>query len=217
VTLKLQATSAEVVYVEPDDHDDLDSESSSQASFSSDSDSIDEVVEDLKVNVECLMELGRLFDASLPDVSKKEKDADDGIVKQWTPEAAYTQKIGQRFPSAEPALVSWLGQRNWARYLRCQEMRNKQEATPQEEGLVTSHMAPEAAGTLAGSSKFHDSGLGSSLPSSSFYAETIMSYSGIDGERTRIPRLTDAAKKGEPFTCVACGQSVRIMHNSAWK
>ncbi|RKK62106.1 hypothetical protein BFJ69_g17053 [Fusarium oxysporum] len=51
----------------------------------------------------------------------------------------------------------------------------------------------------------------------SSYAETVMTYSGSGGQKTRIPPLSDEAKQGKSFPCVACGKVVRITNNSAWK
>lgn len=80
--------------------------------------------------------------------------------------------------------------------------------------------AQDKAGTIIADSKFHDSGVGTSLGASLAptvsYAETTMSYNH-DGQSVRIPPLSKEAKSGLPFTCVACGRTVVITNNSGWK
>ncbi|KAI0854987.1 hypothetical protein F4860DRAFT_497761 [Xylaria cubensis] len=44
-----------------------------------------------------------------------------------------------------------------------------------------------------------------------------MSYGGIEGRSVRVPPLPPEGKTGHPYSCVACGRSVRISNNSAWK
>lgn len=209
---RLTAMTAEASYLI---HDATDTSSDSSSDGSSDFglDTIDEIVEDLRTDVQCLTELNPLirnpvFDRS----SQKQKEPE---VADWTPQKAFCDKIEQRFPRADHSLVLGLGYANWWRFQTCQEQRLKNEHAEQAEQQQLG-TAKEDHETVA-DSKFHDSGLGTSLPTESSYAETIMTYSGSNGQKTRIPPLTDEAKRGEPFPCVACGKVVRITNNSAWK
>jgi hypothetical protein len=80
--------------------------------------------------------------------------------------------------------------------------------------------AEEAATVLAPSelvSKFHDSGVGTSVQTGSLYAETVMTYRRQGTHSVRIPPLSEEAKHGKPFDCLACGKEVTIRSNSAWK
>jgi hypothetical protein len=109
-------------------------------------------------------------------------------------------------------LVNRVGKANYERYLRCQEQKAKNELgdVPSDQ---TAMGVPDNA-----SSKFHDSGIGSSLhATASTYAETVMSYGMGQGRRVRVPPLPTQAKQGVPFACVACGKWVKIATNSAWK
>jgi hypothetical protein len=213
LTVQLAATNAEASYMIHDViHDEYDGSDTSSDGFSdaAPDDSMAEVAEDLKTDAQCLMELDPLFrDPVLDLASHKQEHHLEAI--DWAPEKAYCDKVQQRFPKAETPLVERLGEANWVRYLRCQEIRNRIETdTRTDKG---------DGGTVAASSKYHDSGLGTSLPTSaaSSYAETVMIYGAGDGQNIRIPPLSDEAKKGNPFPCLACGRSVRITNNSTWK
>lgn len=162
-----------------------------------------EIAEDLKTDVECLIELEPILKSPVFDPQPAKFEA-----QSWTPHQAFVDKMKNRFPKAELRLLLRLGRVNYERYLRCQAERDCQE-----EG-VANHQGGIERGTeggTEGSSKFHDSGLGSTK-----YAETLMSYR--DGERSvRIPPLSEEAKNGQPFSCIACGRRVTITNNSQWK
>jgi len=70
----------------------------------------------------------------------------------------------------------------------------------------------EATVTMTTSSKFHDSGLGSSIHATTAYAATVVSMisSLAEGSRAHIPRLSEDAKKGLPFACDACGKFIKV-------
>jgi hypothetical protein len=212
LTVQLAATNAESAY-----KSDCSDTSSDGFSDAGPDDSIAEVAEDLKTDAQCLMELDPLFRDPVLDLAlHKQKHVQDLKAIDWAPEKAYCDKVQQRFPKAEALLVERLGQANWARYLRCQEMRD----SPIEVGaqpLQASAADKGDDGTVAANSRYHDSGLGTSLPAASSYAETVMTYGAGDGQKIRIPPLSDEAKKGTPFPCLACGGWVQITNNSAWK
>ncbi|KAF7553377.1 hypothetical protein G7Z17_g3655 [Cylindrodendrum hubeiense] len=160
-------------------------------------DDITEIAQDLRTDVQCLMELDPMIRNPVFDLlSQKQKELEEAA---WAPQKAFKDKIEQRFPQADKSLTSELGEMNMERYLRCQDQRVKNELAEKQQLETTSGEAETVAG-----SKFQDSGLGTSLPTMSSYAETVMTYSGSDGQKTRIPPLTDEAKRGKPFPCVAC-------------
>ncbi|KAK3390130.1 hypothetical protein B0H63DRAFT_107437 [Podospora didyma] len=208
---QLAATNAEACYIL---HEDDGSEASSDAlSELGLEDSVAEVAEDLKTDAQCLMELDPLFRNPVLDLSSLKQKRPLHLI-EWAPEKAYCDKVQQRFPRAEGSLVERLGEANWVRYLRCQEQRNSTDTQLRDREVVARQDDEQ---TVAASSKYHDSGLGTSLPTASSYAETIMTYGGGDGQKIRIPPLSAESKGGKPFPCVACGKTVRIMNNSAWK
>ncbi len=185
-----------------------DSDCSSEASFDSEVDDAEEMIEDLRTDVQCLMDLSPLLkDPILDPASQKEPT----ISARWEPYEPYIYKIIQRFPSAEAPLVRKLGEANWARYLRCQEDRNR---TENEELLLKEEQGPS---DIIAASRFQDSGLGASVQAMSSYAESIMTYNGNDGQKVRIPPLPEEGKEGQPFPCVACGRMAQIKDNSSWR
>ncbi|KAL6866741.1 hypothetical protein J3F83DRAFT_715564 [Trichoderma novae-zelandiae] len=192
-------------------------DSSSDAASDFSNDDIHEIAEDLKTDTLVLSSLDPLL--KYPIFDTRQENATDGhAVFNWSPEKLFSDKIEHRFPSAATPLASHLGRANYERYLRCQATRDSQES---EEAL--SVMKPEGqdhAGTIIADSKFHDSGVGTSLGTSLAltisYPETTMSYNH-KGQSVRIPPLSKEAKAGLPFSCVACGRTVVITNNSGWK
>lgn len=191
---------------------DADSNSSSGSDCSSFShDSVGEVLEDLKTDTTCLLDLEGLFDNPIirPDA---EPAAFLQNWDEWIPHQAYSDRISSRFPKTTDRLIQRLGKANYERYLRCQEERNNSRSVNPLLEATTSDVIDGA------SSKFHDSGIGSSLPTTaSSYAETIMSYGADEKRRVRVPPLPAQARDGNPFECICCGKWVRIRTTTAWK
>ncbi|KAL8410007.1 hypothetical protein RB594_008195 [Gaeumannomyces avenae] len=172
------------------------------------SDTIGDVIEDLKTDTTCLADLDHLLKDPILELDIEQAAPADRLL-DWHPDSVYSHKIGARFPQADVSLVEWLGKANYLRYLRCQHARETCEST------ATYVAAPAQSETA--SSKFNDSGLGSSLPSTTSYAETVMSYGGRGSQSVKIPPLTAEAKVGVPFSCTACGKFVSITSNNMWK
>lgn len=172
-------------------------------------DNLKEVLEDLKVDAQCLMDLDPLFKNPALDLSLTKQKVVETI--EWAPEKVYCEKVQQRFPQASSSLVLRLGEANWACYLRLQNQRNaRDEPTESASQNVDT-------GTIAGS-KFHDSGIGTSLPTATSYAETVMTYTAeTDGQKIRIPPLPEDAKRGESFECIACARFIRVRSTRSWK
>ncbi|RMJ13058.1 hypothetical protein CDV36_007289 [Fusarium kuroshium] len=179
--------------------DDSSSDSTSEYSTAD----VHELAEDLKTDVDCLIELDPMLRDPATDPEPETTEADVSLTL-WVPHQVFADKIEHRFPGADTKLFSSLGMVNYQRYLRCQTERD------------TNQVHAEQGEQPAEGSKFHDSGLGTSLNPASSYAETIMSYK--DGNRSiRIPPLPEQAKNGEPFSCIACGRSITMTTNSQWK
>lgn len=189
--------------------DALDSESdgsseSGTSAFSTDS--LTDALEDLQMDTTCLIDLDSLLGDSIALVGAETICPDRW--ETWHPSQVYIDKINTRFPEADHFLVQQLGTINYDRYLRCQKARNLNWLMDVSPASATDK--PDGA-----SSKFHDSGIGSSLPTT--YAETAMSYGADEIRRVRLPPLPTQAKNGVPFACVCCGKSVTIRTNRAWK
>ncbi|KAL6812345.1 hypothetical protein J3E69DRAFT_376180 [Trichoderma sp. SZMC 28015] len=188
-------------------------DSSSDAASNFSDDDIYEIAEDLKTDTLVLSSLDPLLKYPIFD-SQHEHIIESHALSTWGPEKSYSDKIGNRFPRADVSLTLYLGRANYERFLRCQEAREYQE---EEEPLpIVNQEAGTHAGTIISNTKFHDSGVGTSIGLTMSYAETTMSYNH-DGQSVRIPPLPKEAKAGSPFTCIACGRTVIITNNSAWK
>ncbi|QPC61944.1 hypothetical protein HYE67_004175 [Fusarium culmorum] len=173
-------------------------------------DSLIEIAKDLETDTMCLMSLDTLFQSvEMEPFVEKIAFADEA--QSWLPHDIYKDKIQTRFPRAESSLILRLSKTAYHRYLRCQKERRNQTA---EVGNIDFIPPARSEGS---SSKFHDSGLGTSIPSSASVAETVMSYHAEGGNPIRIPPLPKEAKEGQPFECVSCGKLLSIRNNSDWK
>ena len=181
--------------------DDANKSDESEADFPTDS--IDEVLEDLKVGIRCLIDLTPSILWPAEDPEHREKVPKLDLLQERT---AHSDLLSKRFPEAEPNLIERLGQVNWTRYKRGQAER---EANVEKETIDI-----DRSGSVYSPSKFHDSGLGSSVPARTTYVQSILSS---DRSRSRIPPLSENAKKGEPFPCDACGRSIRVKSDHEWR
>ncbi|ETS87070.1 hypothetical protein PFICI_00898 [Pestalotiopsis fici W106-1] len=188
-----------------------------QSSYDDDSDTSDfnydsysEIAEDLKTDTTCLIRINSVlnYTARLAPSFGTSPRGPTALGELYQ---SYCDRISNRFPNAVECLISRLGKANYDRCLRRIQRNNEDDEEPKETERV------QMANTVVVSA-FHDSGLGSSVPSKSSYAETVMSY-GADGNQqsVRVPTLSEEAKQGLPFTCVACSKTVTIKNNSLWK
>lgn len=197
-------------------------ESGSDSSVSSDQPSDwDEIMEDLATEVECLLVLDPIIRCPAPDIRTRRIHGKGKTAVDWEPHLSYSDKISNRFPNAPGKLVDRMARANWERFLRTKAAREKNMAAAEEQ--ATGAAAAVAAGVqlenslTEPTSKFNDSGVGTSIHAGSGYAETMMSYQASGRESVRIPPLSEDAKQGKPFDCVACGRQLTITNNSAWK
>lgn len=155
----------------------------------------------------CLLDLEPLL--SDPIILAEREPVRPNECEIWHPSQLYRDKVRARFPEADECLIRRLGNANYYRYLRCQETRNRMQSA---EVLSNDVVKDNHDGA---SSKFHDSGIGSSLPTT--YADTVMSYGDNDVRKVRLPPLPNRAKDGVPFACLCCGKMVLVRTNGAWK
>ncbi|KAK7909078.1 hypothetical protein PG985_014956 [Apiospora marii] len=171
-------------------------------------DGLYEITEDLHTDTMYLVDLDPLLADPVLD-SITELAAPHDVSTEWSPFQQFCDMVRTRYPEADKALVSKLGMINYERYIRCQQERESRELCTSSDGDEVT-LPPEG-------SKFHDSGIGSSLPPASSYAQTVMSYGGGSGGSVRVPPLSAEAKSGQPFQCLACGQTIKARQNSEWK
>lgn len=218
-------TSLHVDFDGSSDSEDSGSESSSSSDRAND---WDEIQEDLATEVECLLVLDPIIRCPAPDIRKRRGNhGKEKIAIDWQPHQSYSDKITNRFPDAAAELVDRLARANWERFLKTKTAREENIAAAEEDAKAA-EVAVAVVGAEVGvqlehaltdpvSSKFNDSGVGSSIRTDTSYAETIMSYQAQGRESVRVPPLPEGARQGKPFDCVACGRQLRIKNNSAWK
>jgi hypothetical protein len=194
------------------DANDENSESESDSESSCDegiADNLQELAQSIKVYTDCLTDLSS---ALVCPALEPEYDNEPSAVALETHSANdyHTELIRAKFPRAEMILLQCLGRTSWDRYLRMQRERDS-----------NAHIVSVQDGRSCFSkSEFQDSGIGTSLPhGASTYAETIISFatSISGGKRVDIPPLPPGAKKGLPFECNACGNSIKATNNRDWR
>jgi hypothetical protein len=130
----------------------------------------------------------------------------------------YASLISANFPRASLDLVNILGKANWERYQRILDERKANTNAAAQE-LPQVGRANYTAPSVFAESRFHDSGMGSSVLTGTAYAPTIKSHmsSFMGSNESRIPPLSKEAKEGRPFPCHACGNYVRARTNQELK
>lgn len=175
---------------------------------------IQDVCEILDSKVARLNVLGPILEESIPSGAAFEQVAAHGQLDDRPAYQYYADQISIRFPNASDSLVEVLGKCNWERYMR---IHKKREENTQREG--------SPIGEAETMSKFHDSGLGTSMPAQSAlgvprgsfsYAETEVSKRAEASHR-RLPPLPEEGRKGWSFLCEVCNSVVRIRRTNAWK
>lgn len=195
-----------------------ESETGSLSDGDPESDSLDEIIADISTNTQILVDLQDAFEHPAPDCLEKGKSK----IRQLpdpSRDQYYSGLISSKFPGAELSLIQDLGVQNWHRYQRRIEEIQKNSLLKSNTSELPQTAVP---GTVVGTD-FHDSGLGSSVPTqraaspTKSYAETVTSFVGRDNSITRIPPLSEAAKAGEPFECIGCGKTIFIANKTRWK
>ncbi|KAF2865319.1 hypothetical protein BDV95DRAFT_507335 [Massariosphaeria phaeospora] len=175
-----------------------------------------EIVEEMKTYTQLLVDLSSALECPATDAGPREEPSTLRLEKRAAFDY-YADLILSKYPKASSALVECLGKANWDRYQRMQMERytnlrlHTEKAEEQTESLATKSR-------LAGSD-FVDSGLGTSLPAQSAYAETVISFmsSMSGGKQIQVPPLPSEARDGKPFECCACGTQVRAVTNREWR
>ncbi len=115
-------------------------------------------------------------------------------------------------------LVDLLGAANLRRYqliIVIKELILARPAEPEQPSASDIKSAKSAAeGT------FHDSGLGTSLPTASEAGSPVVSSAAssvADGRKARFPPLTPQAIAGQPFECDGCGKRLMIRNKNQWR
>jgi hypothetical protein len=208
----------EVAVVHGADGSESDSDSESDSSSVSGDPTLEDIIADIKTDIQCLVDLGPRYKEPIRDRTVKEQAALPTLVPKWDPAEHLASRIRHRYPKGDVALARILGQANWDRFNR---LKASKEANAQaaERPAVKPEVAPGAPGTVV-ASDFHDSGLGTSVATPSSYAETVLSYHGTRGGSIKIPQVPAEGLGGKPFVCDICGRMCQlpgVNWKSFWK
>jgi hypothetical protein len=163
----------------------------------------------LDARVSRLSVLGPILEDHVPDCIDVEEPCPAALLEDRSAHQYYSYRIGRKFPHADASLVEMYGKCNWARYNHIQKQR-------EENAARETSPIPSGVGDGEIRSKYHDSGLGSSLPAQSAYTGTVISHrAGL--AHIVLPQLPEEGKKGKPFVCEVCNKAVTIQRTPSWK
>ncbi|KAJ5614817.1 hypothetical protein N7528_008471 [Penicillium herquei] len=127
--------------------------------------------------------------------------------------------IQDRFPKASVSLLERLAEANLERSLRIRELMSQENQHEEPDN----HQVQNEAGTLFKPfSVFHDSGIGTSIPTNSLAAPTIASHTSFlstaaetASGRPRVPPLPQPP--GKRFQCDYCRKFICMQNRIEWK
>ncbi len=190
------------------DDSDSGSDSESDLCVGAGHDSLQDIIEDLSTDIQCLVDLGSRFKEPIRDRLGKEEVALPTQVTTWDPSKSMAARIRHRYPNGDDAFIEVQGQVNWERRQRLYSLK---EASTQD----LQQPVPATSKTLV-ASDFYDSGLGTSVATPSSYAETVLSYHGAKGGSIKIPPVPAEGLEGKPFACDICGRRCQLPVSN-WK
>ncbi|KAI1378392.1 hypothetical protein F4677DRAFT_393928 [Hypoxylon crocopeplum] len=193
-------------------YSDIESDTSDDEDLPITRGSLEDAVETLLAEIENLVDLGPRLEEPVPDVPMREQPAAAIPSRSWDPVQYFTNRVLAKFPKCDSNLAVALGNANWDSVRRLQTRR---EAASNPEHNAKNEVHKQVPADKAAASQ--DSGLGTSLSTTSSYAPTIFSYHGDGGTRTKIPPLPSNIKKGQLFPCIACGEQIVKRDMRIWK
>ena len=182
----------------------------------SDSGSYD-IIEDIGFTTTCLIELA-------PSLALNVQHAEQGRNQQSClaglsfsvsgPAMIYVSLVQEKFKKADHKLVERLGEANWQRHKSVREKMDSTEQSAHDSGIAYSIFRPY--------SEFHDSGIGTSAPAQTEYAQSHTSFqsSNTEGEQVsqRVPKEPPEVGSGKPFPCFLCRCIISHVRNRVdWK
>ncbi len=203
--------------VEPPDGDDSDEDYDSGAEGLWNGESYD-LCEDIGFSIACLAELRTSLEQNLVRAEKnRSHNARPPPVSFCLSDPAkiYVSLVREKFRQAPDQLVERLGQANWQRHVG---VRKRIESTI---GIVE-EVPKTACSIFRPYSTFHDSGIGTSLPTQTSYVPSHTSFisSNTEGEQNslRVPPMPLEVVTGKPFQCDFCGMLLPSIKNRVeWK
>ncbi|MCJ1251512.1 hypothetical protein MMC30_008746 [Trapelia coarctata] len=191
--------------------------------------------ESLGFHVDCLMDLVPSMEGSLTHVQSAKNHHVAPVRVPFTVSdlaRPWVQNVSDKFERADRALVERLGESNWQRFVTIRarsehiaSIGNSDVGTVEVISLVNPfEQTPKSIFTPL--SLFHDSGLGSSVPTAMLrYAASVTSHtsfvSSIAADGTsglRVPPTPKEVNVGESFRCEICGHRLfNIKSRVDWK
>jgi hypothetical protein len=185
-----------------------------------------EVCHSLSSRVACLMDLLPSMDNTLLHATARERDNRIPSTVKFRvsgPALSYARHVSDKFSEADTKLVERLGEANWQRHTTIRlsmEGRTETGSTISNLGLKL-----KSRSSFVPVSKFHDSGLGSSIPTQNKYAASVLSHTsfasslGCEKSTTlRVPPTPPEVFEGKPFACNICQQLLTdIRSRIDWK
>ena len=176
------------------------------------------VIESIEVDVQCLMELSSALNESRAYYETTTTTAcheDHLDFKVSEPAWSYITNIRDKFAAAPESLVHRLGEANWQRHLR---LRRAMSTQTSEE----SRLPEEPHSVFKPLSNFHDSGIGTTIPSLTQYAQSHTSFrssnSAVDKRSVRVPPTPSEVTEQKPFECSICFRILTGIRNRIdWK
>ncbi|KAL3455278.1 hypothetical protein BJX64DRAFT_77028 [Aspergillus heterothallicus] len=205
------------------------SDSSTDSNTDSDSSSLSEAGRNqqgrLHCYIGCLLELGPTIEKQIANIQFK---LDRQALPDMNPFSLslnaqpFAIRIKDRFRDAKIPLVERLAEANWERSVRM--MIHAEESSAAEQTTPARSVPATAMTLFKPFSLFHDSGLGTSIPSRSLYAATVASHSSYlsvaaedDEGRPRVPPLPHEGLRGQTFQCPFCGTCIKCRDRIEWK
>ena len=203
------------------DSDDTDEDSSS------DDDDPHNTLEELEFSTRRLIELGPTLHQNIYYVEKARLQCSHPTAVPFAvsePAWIYVSHVREKFNQAQPRLIERLGEANWQRH---RDVRRRMDAIAilnedpdderedgQEGGITCSMFYPYTA--------FHDSGIGTSVPARTVYAQSHTSFQSNNTESEqaslRVPATPAEVSKGKAFECFLCGHTLsKIKSRIDWK
>ena len=188
----------------------------------------------LECSIDCLMDLIPTMEQSLAHlqsggiqtkVSSRVPFSVSELALPWV------QNVSDKFTNADNALIERLGEANWQRYMTLRAMTEQRNQSLGIADVVADNIraiqifqtAPQSI--FKPLSLFHDSGLGSSVPTLPRYAVSAASHTSFlssladDGTLAlRVPPTPVEVDLGNPFQCEICGHLLSNIKNRVdWK
>ena len=223
--------------VQGEDYDYIRNMSEDTSGSSSESGGLENAIHELRIYTRCLVDLSSALENAVMDFHYHDRTG-DVKVDPLAPYHFYSNRIRDRFPLATDEVVDLLGEANLRRHQLIVKAKEEALASQAETERLERPGRPEQTeqpqqleqprlltldiksmkSTVEGT--FHDSGLGTSVPTASEQAPSLASsaVSSVgDAGKAKFPQLTRQAMLGEPFECDGCGKRLIIRVKNQWK